>query len=165
VQPQAPRAGDGYGLVAKVPDGSVWRVTAAPAPALVTLTGGFAPPAATSDGSPGYALDSPAGVATVELTSREPQIVRLVFDAIPPAGSKRTLRVADNRNEVRSALSGRTTVSTLVEVPRGRSYVLVKTDPAPTSEDDAVVLVAPRAERASGAPQVRAVAISSSPGL
>jgi O-antigen/teichoic acid export membrane protein len=166
VQPQAPKPGDGYALVAKVPDGStVWQVTAPEAPALVTLTGGFALPTATSDGSPGYALDSPAGVATVELTSREDRVVRLVFDAIPPAGAKRTLRVADDEHEVPFVLSGRTEVSTLVEVPRGTSYVLVKTDPAATSEEDAVVLVAPRAERASGEPQIHAQTISPDPGL
>jgi hypothetical protein len=50
-------------------------------------------------------------------------------------------------------------------VPRGTSYVLVKTDPAATSEEDAVVLVAPRAERASGEPQIHAQTISPDPGL
>jgi hypothetical protein len=41
----------------------------------------------------------------------------------------------------------------------------VKTDPAATSEDDAIVLTAPRAVTTAVEPELRAVAISADPGL
>jgi hypothetical protein len=74
--------------------------------------------------------------------------VNLTFQASPPAGSQRVLR-ARRRLGPRSSrftLQGPSTVSVLVQVPRGQSQLLVKTDPAPTSEADAIFVSLPRAE-------------------
>ena len=53
-------------------------------------------------------------------------------------------------------MNGRTTISTLVDVPRGTSKLLLKVDPPPASEQDAIVISAPRAERSSGTPVLHA---------
>jgi hypothetical protein len=166
--PDVPNAswGPGYELVARTPNGSsVWRVVAPAAPVLVTLPGGFGDPMPPTDGVVGYPLISPAGVGTIELTAKAPSVARLVFDATAPAGEQRVLRLGDAEHERSYTLAGRTRVSVLVEIPRGRSYVLVKTDPAATSEQDAVVLSAPRAKTAAEEPELRAVPISPDPGF
>jgi O-antigen/teichoic acid export membrane protein len=165
--PDVPNAswGPGYELVTRTPDGSsTWRVTAPPAPALVTLPGGFGEPAPPKDGVVGYPLISPSGVGTIELVAREPVLVSLSFDAAPPGG-RQVLRLAGADRELPFTLEGRTGVSVVVEIPRGRSYLLVKTDPAATSEKDAIVFSAPRARRASGTPELHAEPISPDPGF
>ena len=158
--------GSGYRLVAKAPDGtSVWRVTVPAAPALVTYGGGFGNPTwSRGTGVVGYPLVAPSGVATLEFTARAPAVVRLTLEATPPASS-RTLRMADETHELSYPLDGQTRVSALVAVPRGRSYVLVKTDPPATSEADAIVVSAARATRAAGKPALEAVPISPVPGF
>jgi O-antigen/teichoic acid export membrane protein len=174
VQPRDPTASRGYRLVARYPhkksiwypDGaSVWRVVAPPAPALVTLPGGFASPQADSRGIVVYPLVSTAGVGVVDFTARAPGVVRLVFDAIPPKDRSATLRVADSKSEQKFPLSSRTPVSVLVAIPRGQSQLLLKTDPPPTSPEDAILITTPRAERASGAPMLHADLVSPDPGL
>ncbi|MEP6893394.1 MAG: hypothetical protein ABI927_06395, partial [Gaiellaceae bacterium] len=166
VTPRNPHPGDGYELVGRVPSGaSVWEVTASPAPALVTLPGGFSKPTRERAGFVGYALDSTAGVGVIDLEARAPGVVRLIFDAIPPKGGQRTLRLTDAGKEQVFTLSGRTRVSVLVEVPRGTSQLLVKTDPPPTSDADSIVVSIPHAERASGAPALHAQLISPDPGF
>ena len=160
------RWGPGYRLVARTAGGSsVWRVVAPAAPALVILPGGFGGPTATGAGGVGYPLLSPSGVGTMEFVAKAPSVVKLSFVATPPAGQRRVLRIADETSEIPFDLDGPTRVSVLVEVPRGRSYVIVKTDPAATSEDDAIVLAAPRAVTTAVEPELRAVAISADPGL
>jgi O-antigen/teichoic acid export membrane protein len=162
---RAPNWGPGYSLVARAPDDtSVWRVVAAPAPALVTLTGGFSGPTGPTHGVVGYPFVSPSGVGTIELTAQRAAVVRLSFLATPP-GREQTLRLADETNELSFPLDGRTPVSALVQIPRGRSFVLVKTDPAATSEEDAIVLSAARATRATGSAQLQAETISADPGF
>jgi len=166
VVPSVPAQGTGYTAVARLPDGSsVWQVTAVSAPALVTPTGGFARPRRDENGVVGYALISSAGVATIELIAKAPSVARLSFEATPPAGARRVLRISAAEQERSFTLDGRTSLSVLVEIPRGRSYLLVKTDPAATSEQDAVVLSAPRAETAAEEPELRAVPISPDPGF
>ncbi|MBA2641718.1 MAG: hypothetical protein H0U82_02160, partial [Actinobacteria bacterium] len=166
VSPRPPAEGDEYELVARTPDGtSVWRVTAEPAPALVTLTGGFAPPRRDASGSVGYALVSPDGVGVLELTATEAGIVRLTLSATPAPDSRLTLRLAGTAGEQPFEIAGRTPVSVLVEVPRGRSRLLVKMDPSASSELDAPVVSAPRAEAASGEPSLHAEPVSADPGL
>jgi O-antigen/teichoic acid export membrane protein len=165
VPPQEPPGDAGYREIGRFPDGaSVWQVVAPPAPALVTLPGGFGTPRAT-DGSIGFPLLSTAGVGVLELTAQEPGTIQLVFDAIPPKGASRQLRVADEMNEQPFTVNGRTPISVLVTVPRGRSQLLVKVDPAPTSEADAVVVTIPRAERAAGEATLRADPIAPDPGF
>jgi hypothetical protein len=130
----------------------------------VTLTGGFSGPTPQAHGVVGYPFTSPAGVGTIEFTARSARVVRLSFEATPPNGSQ-TLRLADGTHELPFPLEGRTAVSALVEIPRGRSFVLVKTDPAATSEADAIVLSAARATRATGTPDLQAEQISADPGF
>jgi len=166
-QPDVPNTswGLGYELVTRAPDGSsLWRVVAAPAPALVTLTGGFGEPSPTPDGLVGYPFTSPSGVGTIEFTSRDARTVRLSFAATPP-GRSQVLRVADSDTELPFTLDGPTDVSISVEIPRGTSYLLVKTDPAATSTEDAIVFSRPRAERTAATPQLSAQPISPEPGF
>jgi O-antigen/teichoic acid export membrane protein len=166
VAPRDPANVRGYNLVGRTSDGaSVWRVDARPAPALVTLPGGFSLPNWQAGGFVGYALDSTAGVGVIDFAAKLPGVIRLTFDAIPPKGSKRTLRIADSHGEEAFALDGRTRVSILLEVPRGSSQLLVKTDPPPTSEADAIVISTPRAEKASGPPTLHADLVSPNPGF
>ncbi|PWU25331.1 MAG: hypothetical protein C5B48_01820, partial [Candidatus Rokuibacteriota bacterium] len=166
--PDVPDAswGSGYALVARGSDGaSLWRVVAPPAPALVTLRGGFGDPSAPSGSFVGYPFESPSGVGALELWSKRPQVVRLAFDAVPPGGATRVLRIGDNQSEQRFTLGGRTHVSVAVQVPRGHSILLVKTDPPPQSPDDAILITAPRAESSSSPPVLHAQQISPVPGF
>jgi O-antigen/teichoic acid export membrane protein len=165
--PDVPNAswGPGYELVARAADGSsVWRVVAVAAPALVTLAGGFGEPITDTDAFVGYPLVSPSGVGTIEFTAKAPATVRLRFDATTPR-TEQTLRLADADHELPFALDPDATVGVLVEVPRGHSYLTIKTDPAATSTEDAVVLSQPRALRAFGTPALVAQTISSDPGF
>jgi hypothetical protein len=165
VLPGDPATTDGYRLVGRFADGaSVWHVIAQPAPALVTLPGGFAKPRRVDD-FVGYPFVSPSGVGVVEFTARTQSVVRLFFDAVPPKGAQRPLRLADANGEQAFTLNGRTVVSLTVEVPRGVSQLLVKTDPAATSEQDAIVISTPHTEKASGEPSLRADLISPGPGF
>jgi O-antigen/teichoic acid export membrane protein len=164
VAPRPPVAGGGFRLVGRFPeDTSVWQVTAKPAPALVTLPGGFAPPKLEADHTVGYALVESGGVAPLEVISTVDQLIRLTFTATPPRQAR--LRVAGAAQEQPFALDGPTQVSVLVQVPRGRSQLLLKTDPAPTSEADAIVISTPRAERATGQAVLRADPLTSDPGF
>ncbi len=157
--------GPGYDLVRRAPDGSsVWRVTARAAPALVMLPGGFGEPVPTADGLVGYPLVSPSGVGTIEFIAKAPSTVRLRFTATPPR-AKQMLRLADADTELSIALDGPTDVDVLVEIPVGHSYLIVKTDPAATSEDDAIVFTRPRAVLAFGTPALSAESISREPGF
>jgi O-antigen/teichoic acid export membrane protein len=166
VPPTDPGGVAGYRLVGRFSDGaSVWQVTAAPAPALVMLAGGFAAPKRLADGSVGYAFNSSSGVGALNLAAPKAGVVELVFDATPPAGKQRTLRIADSKTEQAFPLSGRTRISVLVEVPRGQSQLLVKTDPAPTSDADSIVVSAPRTQPGSGSAALHADPISPDPGF
>jgi hypothetical protein len=166
VPPTDPQGVPGYKLVGRFPDAaSVWQVTAAPAPALVTLAGGFASPKRLDDGSVGYAFNSPSGVGALNIAAPKAGVVELVFDATPPAGKQRTLRIADSKTEQAFTLNGRTHISVLVEVPRGQSQLLVKTDPAPTSDADAIVVTAPRTQPGAGSAALHADLISPDPGF
>jgi O-antigen/teichoic acid export membrane protein len=174
VPPRDPEGSSGYRLVARYPHGrsiwypdgaSVWKVIAAPAPALVTLPGGFAAPQRASGGLVVYPLVSTAGVGVLDFTARSPGLVRLVFEATPPQGKAATLRVADSKSEQKFSLAGRTLVSVLVAIPRGQSQLLIKTDPPPASPAEAILISVPRAEHASGAPLLHADLVSQDPGL
>lgn len=164
--PRDPAASSGYKLLGRFPDGaSMWEVTAQPAAAVVTLPGGFANPKRAREGFVGHALVSPSGVGVIDFAAKTSGVVLLVFDALPPKGAERALRIADQEHEQAFTLGGRTRVSVLVEIPRGQSRLLLKTDPAATSQDDAVVLSDPRAQTASGEPALRAELISPDPGF
>jgi len=161
-----PQWGPGYALVARSGDGSsVWRVVERPAPAFVTLPVGFGPPGPPQGTSVRFPLVAPSGVGYIGLRATRPRIVRVSFDAEPPKGQQRVLRVADNSTELPFTLRGRTHVSVLVQIPRGYSLLLVKTDPPPTSEADAIELSAAHANPTSGAPGLHALPESADPGF
>jgi hypothetical protein len=73
--------------------------------------------------------------------------------------------LADDTRELSFPLDSRTRVSALVAVPSGRSYLFVKTDPAATSEADAIVVADAHARSAAGEPALEAVPISDDPGF
>ena len=164
--PRDPGDDKGYALVGRFADGaSVWRVVAPPAPAFVTLAG-FAPPHAEQDGRVVYPFVASGGVGAIDLAAKKAGVVNLVFDARPPEGSRRVLRLGDSsEHDQPFTLQGWTRVSVLVRVPRGQSQLLVKTDPPATSEADAIVVSVPRAERATGTPTLQPPQISANPGF
>jgi O-antigen/teichoic acid export membrane protein len=166
--PDVPNAdwGPGYRLVARTADGSsVWQVVARPAPALVMTHGGFGDPRAPRGGIVDFPLLSPSGVGYFEIVAKKPGVLRLTFDAEPPVGKKQVLRIADAETETPVVLRGRTRISVRVEVPRGHSLLLVKTDPAATSVKDAVEVTAPQVERSSGPPELHAQLVSPDVGF
>jgi hypothetical protein len=166
VPPTDPKNAPGYKLVGRFPDAaSVWQVVAAPAPAFVTLAGGFAKPQRLGDGSVGYAFNASSGVGAIDIAAKRAGVIELVLEATPPKGSQRILRLADSEREQAFTVNGKTRIAVLVEVPRGQSQLLLKTDPPPTSDADAIVVSAPRARNASGAAALHADAFSSDPGF
>ncbi|MFL5945265.1 MAG: hypothetical protein ACJ74C_07490 [Gaiellaceae bacterium] len=166
VSPREPTGDAGYELVGRFPGASVWRVVAPAAPAFVTLSGGFALPRASQDGTVVYPFIGSGGVGAIGIAAKEPGLVNLVFQAEPPVGSSRVLRIGDNAgHEQPFTLQGPTNVSVLVQVPRGQSQVLLKTDPAPTSEADAILMSGPQTERATGTPTLQAQLLSPDPGF
>jgi O-antigen/teichoic acid export membrane protein len=166
VLPGNPATDGGYRLVGRFPDGaSVWDVVAPAAPAFVTLPGGFATPVRKSKGNVVYPFISSGGVGVIDIAARNAAVVKLVFEAVPPSGSRRVLRIADETHEQPFTLQGLTRVSVLVQVPRGQSQLLVKTDPAATSEADAIGISAPRTEKASGSPTLQPQLLTPDPGF
>jgi hypothetical protein len=158
--------GPGYRLVGGSPAGdSTWEVVARPAPAFVAAVSGFAPPQALSDGTPAFALISPSGVGYFTIRARHESVVRLTFDAAPPKAGKRVLRLADDSSERRFALNRLKRVSVVVGVRRGVSLVLVKTDPAPTSTDDAILLSRLQVVGVRQSPKLHAVLQDADPGF
>jgi hypothetical protein len=158
--------GPGYRLVAGSPaNSSTWQVVARPAPAFIAAVSGFAPPEALEDGTPAFPLISPSGVAYFTIRARRDGVVRLVFNADPPRNQRRVLRLADDSEERRFALNGRTHVSVVVEVPRGVSLVMVKTDPAPASREDAIVLSRLQVQSAAQQAQLHAIVQDADPGF
>jgi O-antigen/teichoic acid export membrane protein len=164
LQPREPTPAAGFRLVGRFPGrSSVWAVAVPPATAVVTLPGGFASPRLVAGSVVGYPLVASSGVALMELRAKTPGVIRLVFDATTP--SARQFRIQDAQGEHPFALSGSMHFDLNVEVPRGVSQLVLKTDPAATSEADAVVLSQPRAERPSGAAALRAIPSSADPGF
>jgi O-antigen/teichoic acid export membrane protein len=159
VAPREPKPADGYTLVGRYPDGaSVWDVVASPAPAFVTLPGGFGTPQRADDGVVRYPFVGDVGV--IELAAREPRVIRLVFDAVVSEGGASVLRLSDGQAEQASTVKGPAEVSVVVAIPGGRSRLLVKSDSAALID-----VSAPRAEAASGEPTLHAQPISSNPGF
>jgi hypothetical protein len=147
--------GRGYALVERFGDGSsLWRVTASPAPALVSYSGSFGLPHVLPDGSVGHRFVGPSG--TLELASRTDQLVRIAFDAAP-GDAPATLRVGGRTYRI----AARTRVSLRVRVPSGRSRLALRLDGGPAP----VEMSAPWSERASGPLDVTATRITSDPGF
>jgi hypothetical protein len=158
--------GPGYRLVARSPTGSsTWQVVARPAPAFVAAVSGFGPPEALENGTPAFPLISSSGVAYFTIRAKRDVVARLSFDADPPRGERRVLRLADNSHERQLALNGRTHVSIVLDIPRGLSLVLVKTDPAPESREDAIVISRLQVERSTQPAQLATVLADADPGF
>jgi hypothetical protein len=165
VQPREPAPSDGYRLIGRFPDtSSVWAVTAPPAPAFVMLSGGFALPRRLDDGTIGYPLIASGGVAVMELRARTPGIVRVELDATAPGGEHQ-LRIQDSAGEHPYPFTGSLHFDANIEVPRGVSQLLLKVDPAATSEADAVMLSQPRVEAPNGGASLHATTVSADPGF
>jgi hypothetical protein len=164
LQPREPTRAEGYELVGRFPDrSSVWRVVAPPAPAFVTLPGGFAQPRIVA-GNVVYPLVDPSGVGLLEIHARKPGVIRLSFDATSPSGI-RALRIQDNQGDHPFTVNGTTHFDLTVEVIRGVSQLLLKVDPAATSEQDALLVSQPRTVPARGRPALLATPSSSDPGF
>jgi O-antigen/teichoic acid export membrane protein len=164
VQPVEPTGDPGYKLVERFPDrASVWKVTAPPAPAVVTLPGGFAAPRLGAGNVVGYPMVS--SVALMELRSKRHQVIRLVFDATAPSGSSRKLVIQDTQGDHPFTVNGTTHIDVNVEVPRGVSQLVLKADPAPTSETDAIVLSQPQAQPHTAGAALFASPSSGDPGF
>jgi O-antigen/teichoic acid export membrane protein len=165
--PNVPNAswGPGYRLVARTPDGSsTWEVVAKPAVALVTPTG-LGGPTPLPGNVPGYPLLSSSGVGYIGIRTRHAGVIKLTFTATPPLHVYKRLRVADATKELPINLEGPFRVSVFVAVPRGFSLVALKTDPAPKSRADAIVMSDMYAEPTSGKPQLEAIPESANPGF
>jgi hypothetical protein len=103
-------------------------------------------------------------VALLELRAKAPGVVRLVFDATAPKG-ERQFRIQDAQGEHPFPFNTSMHFDVTVDVPRGVSQLLLKVDPAPTSEADAVVLTRLRVETATGTAALRAIPSSADPGF
>jgi O-antigen/teichoic acid export membrane protein len=150
--PDVPREswGPGYELAGRAEDTSVWRVTAQPAPALATLPSeSFVEGVVDEDGFVGHPLTGQTGV--LELWSPRAGVVRLVVDAVPQ-GATRTLEVRGRTGRVVFPLAGRTRVATTVRVPRGRSRLDLRIEPAQQAGEFPLHLSAPWTEAATGPP-------------
>jgi hypothetical protein len=112
----------------------------------------------------GYPLVATSGVALLELRAKAPGVVRLVFDATAPNG-ERKFRVQDAQGEHPFTFNTSMHFDVTVDVPRGVSQLVLKVDPAPTSEADAVVLTQLRVETAGGAATLHAIPSSADPGF
>jgi hypothetical protein len=165
VQPREPAPSDGYRLVGRFPDtSSVWAVTAPAAPAFAMLSGGFALPRRLDNGAIGYPLVASGGVAVMELRARQAGIVRIEFDASAPGGEHQ-FRVQDSQGEHAYPFTGSMHFDANIEIPAGASQLLLKVDPAATSEADAVMLSQPRAEPRTGGASLHAIGVSADSGF
>jgi hypothetical protein len=137
-------------------------VTAAPAPALVTLSGSdFSAPLPPNRGFIGRRLERQPGV--VELRARAPHTVVLDFEVVAPAKEPRLLRIAGARGERFVRLRGHTRVQVAVRIPRGVSRLSLTVDAG--RDGDAILVGPPRAFRADRAPELRAELLDSDPGF
>lgn len=158
------RWGSGYELVARFADhSSVWRVTAKPAPALVTLPRGFGEAIALSGHWVAYPLL--AGEATLELIAKAPAIIRVVFDASAGTINQPKLRIGALHRSRTFTLARRKQIAILVAIPRGRSRLFLQARPVPSPKGPLVLLSAPFAERTSAPPDVQAELVSANPGF
>jgi hypothetical protein len=165
--PNPPSWGPGYRLLARTETGaSTWRVVARPAPAFIAAVSGFGPPEALAEGTPAFALLSSSGVGYFTIRAKQAAAVRLSFDGTPPQGGKRVIRLANDSEQRAFALpTANTHVSVILAIRRGVSLVLVKTDPAPQSRADAIVISGLEVERTTEPAQLSAVLQDADPGF
>ena len=166
-RPNPPSWGPGYRLVARTATGaSTWQVVAQPGPAFVAAVSGFGPPEALDDGTPIYPLISSSGVGYFTIRAKEAGTIRLSFDATPPSGRRRVIRLANDSRERAFAVSAsKAHISVVIAIPRGVSLLIVKTDPAPQSRADALVISRLEVERANEPAQLTALLQDADPGF
>lgn len=160
VQPRVPTARDGYRLVGRFPDtSSVWNVVARPAPALVTESGGFAPPRRDSDNAPVLAT-LVAEPSYLEIRAKTAGVIRIVFDVSVQGSGKTTFRISDGTSEAAIPVNGTSPVSIPVAVPRGFSQLAVRSDGGAT-----VDITQPRAESTTAKAVLHTQPLSADPGF
>ena len=158
VEPRDPHGAPGYELVGRFADAaSVWRVTAQPAPALLTLSDGFDVPRRATGGTVEYPLAN--RVAALDLTARGPRTVRVAFVATPGATDGGVLRIGDRVHALSLALHGPTNAAFVVAIPRGRSRLVVRAAGRPVS------ISALRVLPASAAPELHATLVTHDVGF
>ena len=159
VEPREPTHMPGYRLVGRYPDGaSVWDVVASPAPALVVPTGGFLAPTRSGNGPVEFALASSPG--SLELRARTATVVRVTFGAAVQGGGSTTLHIGDGTRDVAVPVSGTSSVSIPVQVPRGRSELFLRPEGAAQLE-----ISQPRAAGTGPNAMLSALPLSSDPGF
>jgi len=164
VQPEEPVPSDGYRLVGRFEGGTtVWTVKAPPAPAFVMLSGGFSPPRRLDDGTLVYPLIASGGVGVMEIRARNPGTVHVDFMAEAP-GPQRNLDVQDTQGVHHFGFTGSRRFSEDIDVPRGVSQLIFKTDPA-TSVENAISFTLPRTTAATGTATFHAIPVSDDPGF
>ena len=150
--PDTPRTdwGPGYRIVEDVDGTSVWQVTARPAPAVAALPSeSFLDGVVAEDGSVAYPLTGQTG--TLELWSPAAQVVRLTANA-RPLGATSTLELRGAEGRAVFPLDGTTRVSTVVRLPKGRSRLDLRIEPAQEAGELPLQLSALWAERTNDAP-------------
>jgi hypothetical protein len=154
------KLGDGFELLERFGNGSsLWRVNAAPAPAVASLPDpDFLKPRRSSDGFFGQPLTGKTG--DVDFWAPQQSVVRLHFDARSTSRKQWTLQIAGADSETTVPISGRTPVSVAVELPAGYSRLHLRVDPDPDSGEFPLELSAPVATPSADPPRVRAWPIS-----
>jgi hypothetical protein len=135
VPKQAPNdLGSGYRLLGRFPDGtSMWKVTAAPAPALATFGSGFGP-TELPGGQPSRWLLEKDG--TIELYAPRGGVYRARIGVVS-YGRSRTVRIeGEGVFRLFVARPDGGDVSLLLRVPAGRSSLTVETRPGPERVPD-----------------------------
>jgi O-antigen/teichoic acid export membrane protein len=161
--------GQGFERVASVPgDVGVWKVTAAPAPALVVYGPASSvaePLPRDADGETWYPLTRDS--VAVDLIAREQRLLRLSFSLQGPVAAATLSGGGPDR---RIELGGPGTYAVVVAVPRGRSRLVLTVEPRrePGADVDALAISAPRlapARPADRAGALQAVSITPEHGL
>jgi hypothetical protein len=124
------------------------------------------PPEPLRNGTPVFPLISSSGVGYFTIRAKQARAIRLSFDASPPSGHRRIIRLADDSHELPVAVNApKTHISVVVAIPRGVSLLLVKTDPAPQSRADAIVISKLEVDRTTEPAQLRALLQDGEPGF
>jgi hypothetical protein len=152
--------GTGYALLGRYGGGtSAWRVTAPRAPALPTLpSASFLPPGLDDDGLMTHELTGQTG--RIELLSATPQVVRLTFDAFP-RGNTNQVAISGGTGTTSFRVDGKTRISTLVKLPKGRSRLDLRIEPAQEPGEFPLAVTSPWTEPGSGAAALTAAAMAS----
>jgi O-antigen/teichoic acid export membrane protein len=150
----------GFRLIRRFPNGSsVWDVSAAPAPAFASLPSpDFLEPGGRQDGFVRQPLTGKTG--TIDLWAPVRRIVTLRFDARSTSEKQWSLRIGGIDSEATVPVAGHTPVSVIVDVPAGYSRLHLTVDPDPDRGEYPLELSAPRAEPASGQPQLQAESVT-----